>query len=149
MFSNICLFQSVSGVYVQEKTFMFMCMDHDGTVVLMDPDSLDQVEVSKDLFNKDSLYLRDEMKVKVQFYGDKPLSASVPKRVTCIVKEVISATTRSKKVVLDNGLAVENYEAMRQDVQAILKVPLHIVPGDAIVVSTEHDSYIERLVGLI
>ncbi|XP_022636712.1 uncharacterized protein LOC106780119 [Vigna radiata var. radiata] len=109
---------------------MFMCMDHDGTVVLMDPDSLDQVEVSKDLFNKDCLYLRDEMKVKVQFYGDKPLSASVPKRVTCIVKEVISATTRSKKVVLDNGLAVE--------------VPLHIVPGDAIVVSTEHDSYIER-----
>jgi len=39
-------------------------------------------------------WLADEMKVRVQFYDDKPLSASVPKRVTCIVKEVISATTR-------------------------------------------------------
>lgn len=34
------------------------------------------------------------MKVKVQFYDDKPLSASVPNRVTCIVKEEIAATPR-------------------------------------------------------
>ncbi|XP_068474564.1 uncharacterized protein [Phaseolus vulgaris] len=120
----------IERVYVQVKTFMFMCMDRDGTVVLMDPDTLDQMEVSKDLFNKDCLYLRDEMKVKVQFYDDKPLSASVPKRVSCIVKEVIAATPRNKKVVLDNGLTIE--------------VPPHIVPGDAIVVNTEDDSYIER-----
>ncbi|CAJ1847699.1 unnamed protein product [Sphenostylis stenocarpa] len=84
----------IERVYVQEKTFMFMCMDSDGTVVLMDPDTLDQIEVSKDLFNKDFVYLRDKMKVKVQFYDDKPLSASVPKRVTCIVKEAIAATPR-------------------------------------------------------
>ena len=34
------------------------------------------------------------MKVKVQFYDDKPLSASVPKRVTRKVKEEIAATPR-------------------------------------------------------
>jgi len=39
-------------------------------------------------------WLADDMKVKVQFYDDKPLSASVPKRVSCIVKEVIAATPR-------------------------------------------------------
>lgn len=39
-------------------------------------------------------WLTDEMKVKVQFYDDKPLSASVPKRVTCTVKEGIAATPR-------------------------------------------------------
>ncbi|KAK7379666.1 hypothetical protein VNO80_05130 [Phaseolus coccineus] len=48
----------IDRVYVQVKTFMFMCMDRDGTVVLMDPDTLDQMEVSKDLFNNDGLYLR-------------------------------------------------------------------------------------------
>lgn len=122
--------EDIERVYVQERTFMFMCMDRDGTVVLMDPDTLDQIEVSKDLFNKDCLYLRDEMKVKVQFYDDKPLSASVPKRVTCIVKEAIAATPRNKKVALDNGLTIE--------------VPPHIVAGDAIIVNTEDDSYIER-----
>ncbi|XP_057429113.1 uncharacterized protein LOC130722408 [Lotus japonicus] len=122
--------EDIERVYAQEKTFMFMCMDHDGTVVLMDPDTLDQVEVSKDLFGKNSLYLQDGMKVKVQLYDEKPLSASVPKRVTRTVKEEIAATPRNKKVVLDNGLTVE--------------VPPHIVAGDAIVVNTEEDSYIER-----
>ncbi|XP_027335638.1 uncharacterized protein LOC113849725 isoform X2 [Abrus precatorius] len=122
--------EDIERVFVRERTFMFMCMDHDGTVVLMDPDTLDQMEVSKDLFGKNCLYLQDEMKVKVQFYDDKPLSASVPKRVTCNVKEGIAATPRNKKVVLDNGLSVE--------------VPPHIVAGDAIVVNTEDDSYIER-----
>lgn len=36
------------------------------------------------------------MKVKVQFYDDKPLSASVPKRVTCTVKDriAVAATPR-------------------------------------------------------
>ncbi|KAF7836949.1 Elongation factor P [Senna tora] len=86
--------EDVERVYVQEKNFMYMCMDHDGTVVLMDPDTLDQVELSRDLFGKNAVYLRDEMKVKVQFYDDKPLSASVPKRVTCTIKEEIAATPR-------------------------------------------------------
>ncbi|KAL9332861.1 hypothetical protein ACSQ67_002471 [Phaseolus vulgaris] len=226
----------IERVYVQVKTFMFMCMDRDGTVVLMDPDTLDQMEVSKDLFNKDCLYLRespfftplmppvlpifpplsplpdsfsravsllglhfqssclsvnyhfvawlaDEMKVKVQFYDDKPLSASVPKRVSCIVKEVIAATPRNKKVVLDNGLTIEmglpsdaswkdwislntayHLEQKKNGIKSLfnacntkclfclinyLQVPPHIVPGDAIVVNTEDDSYIERLVGVI
>ncbi|XP_027335639.1 uncharacterized protein LOC113849725 isoform X3 [Abrus precatorius] len=104
--------EDIERVFVRERTFMFMCMDHDGTVVLMDPDTLDQMEVSKDLFGKNCLYLQ------------------VPKRVTCNVKEGIAATPRNKKVVLDNGLSVE--------------VPPHIVAGDAIVVNTEDDSYIER-----
>ncbi|KAI9075803.1 hypothetical protein K1719_042289 [Acacia pycnantha] len=125
--------EDVERVYVQEKNFMYMCMDHDGTVVLMDPDTLDQVELSRDLFGKNAAYLRDEMKVKVQFYDDKPLSASVPKRVTCTVKEEIAATPRNKKVALDNGIIVE--------------VPPHIVVGDAIVVNTEDDYYMERAKG--
>ncbi|CAL0333087.1 unnamed protein product [Lupinus luteus] len=123
--------EDIERVYVQEKSFMYMCTDQDGTVVLMDSTTFDQIEVSLDLFGKNSSYLQDGMKVKVQFYDDKPFSASVPKRVTCIVKKEIAATPRNKKVVLENGgLTVE--------------VPPHIVAGDAIVVSTENDSYLER-----
>lgn len=116
--------------YIQEKNFMYMCTDQDGTVVLMDTDTLDQIEVSKELFGKNCLYIQDEMKVKVQFYDDKPISATVPKRVICTVKEVIAATPRNKKVTLDNGPTIE--------------VPPHIVAGDAILVNTEDDCYIER-----
>ncbi|KAK2443120.1 elongation factor P (EF-P) family protein [Trifolium repens] len=121
--------EDVEKAYLQEKNFMYMCTDQDGTVVLMDTDTLDQIEVSKDLFGKNGSYIRDEMKVKVQFYEDKPLSASVPKRVICTVKEVIAATPRNKKVILDHGPTIE--------------VPPHIVAGDAILVNTEDDCYIE------
>lgn len=50
------------------------------------------------------------MKVKVQFYDDKPLSASVPKRVTCTVKEEIAATPRymSLSVKMKSNFALEN-----------------------------------------
>ncbi|XP_020973171.1 uncharacterized protein LOC107625199 isoform X1 [Arachis ipaensis] len=133
---------NIERAFVNEKTFMYMCMDHDGTVVLMDPNTFDQIEVSRDLFGKNASYLQvivvfgqssgsnGEMKVKVQFFDEKPLSASVPKRVTCTVKEGIAATPRNKKVVLENGIIVE--------------VPPHIVAGDAIVINTEDDSYLER-----
>ncbi|MED6146647.1 hypothetical protein PIB30_036437 [Stylosanthes scabra] len=89
-----------------------------------------KIELSRDLFAKNASYLQPEMNVKVQLFEEKPLSASVPKRVTCTVKECIAATPRNKKVVLENGIIVE--------------VPPHIVPGDAIVVNTEEDSYLER-----
>ncbi|KAK7280819.1 hypothetical protein RIF29_08329 [Crotalaria pallida] len=121
--------EDIERVHVREKTLMYMCTDPDGTVVLMDPESFDQIEIPAHLFGKNSSYLQDQMKVKLQFYDAKPFSASVPKRVTCTVKEGIAATPRNRKVVLDNGLTVE--------------VPPHIVAGDAIVVNTEDDSYIE------
>ncbi|MED6137524.1 hypothetical protein PIB30_065738 [Stylosanthes scabra] len=122
--------ETIERAYVAEKTFIFMCMDRDGTVVLMDPNTFDQIEVSRDLFGKNASYLQPEMNVKVQLFEDKPLSASLPKRVTCTVKECIAATPRNKKVLLENAIIVE--------------VPPHIVPGDAIVVNPEEDSYIER-----
>ena len=121
---------NIEKIYVQEKSFMYMCTDQDGTVVLMDTDTLDQIEISKDLFGKNASYIQDGMTVKVQFYDDKPLSASVPKRVICTVKEVIAATPRNKKVILENG--------------PIIEVPTHIVAGDAILVNTQDDIYLER-----
>uniref|UniRef100_A0A2N9HVH9 Elongation factor P C-terminal domain-containing protein n=1 Tax=Fagus sylvatica TaxID=28930 RepID=A0A2N9HVH9_FAGSY len=78
-----------------------------------------------------------EMRVTIRLYDDIPLSASVPKRVTCIVKEAhdpmkgIPTPPKDKKVVLENGL--------------ILEVPLFVVAGDAVVINTETDSYCDKL----
>uniref|UniRef100_A0A7N2KLE3 Elongation factor P n=1 Tax=Quercus lobata TaxID=97700 RepID=A0A7N2KLE3_QUELO len=128
--------ESVERVFVQEKTYMYMCTDRNGTIVLMDVKTFDQLEVSQELFGKDAKYLQGEMRVIVRLYDDIPLSASVPKRVTCIVKEAqdpmkgVPAPPKDKKVVLENGLTVE--------------VPMFVVAGDAVVINTETDSYVER-----
>ncbi|XP_042954977.1 elongation factor P isoform X3 [Carya illinoinensis] len=97
---RLATYESVEKVYVQQKTYMYMCTDRSGAIVLMDVETFDQLEVSQELFGKDAKYLKGDMRVTVRLYDGIPFSASVPKHVTCIVKEAqppmmgITATPR-------------------------------------------------------
>ncbi|CAL5354269.1 unnamed protein product [Camellia sinensis] len=77
-------------------------------------------------------------------YDERPMSASVPQRVTCKVVEAqvpmkgIAATPHYKKVLLDNGLTVQ------KEFQGLTSVPAHVLAGDQIVVNTSDNSYITR-----
>lgn len=128
--------EQIDKVFVESKTYVYMCTDRDGIVVLIDPDTLDQLDVPEDLFGKKAKYLQEEMKVTVELYNDKPLSVKVPKHVTCVVKEAqnpVRGTAQAPKeilAVMENGFTV--------------KVPPHIVEGEAVVVDTDDDSYVKR-----
>ncbi|XP_004295013.1 PREDICTED: uncharacterized protein LOC101311259 [Fragaria vesca subsp. vesca] len=128
--------ETVDRVFVTSKSYVYMCTDRDGKVLLMDPETLDQLEVNEDVFGKNAKYLQEEMKVKVELFNGTPLSASVPKHVTCTIKEAqppikgIAATPKDKIATTQNGF--------------IVKVPAHIVAGDSVVIDTEDDSYVRR-----
>ncbi|PON46143.1 Translation elongation factor [Parasponia andersonii] len=128
--------ETVERVFVEAKPYVYMCTDRDGKILLMDPDTLDQLEVNEDLFGKNAKYLQDDMRVKVEVYNGIPLSATVPKHVTCTVKEAqppvkgIGVTPREKIAVLQNGLSI--------------KVPPHVLAGEAVVIDTTDDSYVRR-----
>ncbi|PIN06433.1 hypothetical protein CDL12_21018 [Handroanthus impetiginosus] len=101
----------------------------------MEPDTYSQLEVPRHLFGESLVYLQDDMKVTVQLYDERPMSVSIPNRVTCTVAEAAQALKGSgptpyKKVLLDNGLTVQ--------------VPAHIFAGDKIIVSTSDNSYVGR-----
>uniref|UniRef100_A0A7N0UD93 Elongation factor P n=1 Tax=Kalanchoe fedtschenkoi TaxID=63787 RepID=A0A7N0UD93_KALFE len=127
--------EALEGIFVEEKRMTCLYTEND-VVYLMDPKDFEQIEVSKELFGKNAGYLKDEMSVNVQFYDGKPMSASVPKQVTCTVVQAqdpakgLTATPQYKKVLLDNGLTMQ--------------VPEFIVTGDRIVISTTHDEYLTR-----
>ncbi|CAN6476724.1 unnamed protein product [Victoria cruziana] len=80
--------------------------------------------------------VENNMTVTLQFYDGKPMSASIPQRVTCTVVEAQpvakgqTASPQYKRVGLDNGLTV--------------LVPAFIKTGDLIVVNTTDDSYMTR-----
>ncbi|KAL5980801.1 hypothetical protein ACLOJK_028711 [Asimina triloba] len=78
--------ESIERVFVQEKSYTYLYTEGD-TIVIMEPDTFEQMEVDKDLFGKAAAYLKDNMKVTLQTYDGKPMSASVPSRVTCAVAE--------------------------------------------------------------
>ncbi|XP_020586534.1 uncharacterized protein LOC110028854 isoform X2 [Phalaenopsis equestris] len=71
-------------VLVEDKSLTVLYQDGE-SVTLMDPSTFEQLEVPKDLFGKNSSYLKEEMDVVVQFYDGKPTSGSVPQRLTCTV----------------------------------------------------------------
>lgn len=105
-------------------------------MALMEPKTFEQLEVSKELFGKAAAYLKDEMKVSLQYFDGRPLSGSVPPRVTCTVVEAqpntkgLTSQPQYKRVVLDNGLTV--------------LAPPFIEVGENIVISTVDDSYMTR-----
>ncbi|XP_038726221.1 elongation factor P isoform X2 [Tripterygium wilfordii] len=104
--------EAVERVFVEEKSFTCLYTESE-TAFLIEPDTFDQLEVPLDLFGKAASYLKGDMKVRLLLYDDRPLSGSIPKHVTCTVKETqphvkgISATPRYKKALLDNGLTVQ------------------------------------------
>ncbi|KAH7560373.1 hypothetical protein JRO89_XS10G0006900 [Xanthoceras sorbifolium] len=127
--------EAVERVFVQEKSFTLLYTENE-VAYLIESDTFEQVEVPLDLFGKAAAYLKDEMKVKLQLFDGKPLSASIPKRATCTIKEVHAnvkgqtVTPRYTKALLDNGLTI--------------LVPSYLESGEEIFVNTEDDSYIGR-----
>ncbi|XP_075095810.1 uncharacterized protein LOC107788318 isoform X1 [Nicotiana tabacum] len=128
--------EPVERVFVAEKSFTYLYTDDEtGNIVLMEPETYEQLDVPKHLFGESHVYLQDDMKVSVQMYDGRAMSASIPTRVTCTVAESeipmrASATPQYKKVLLDNGLTVQ--------------VPKHILEGDKIIVNTTDNSYMSR-----
>ncbi|CAM0877046.1 unnamed protein product [Alopecurus aequalis] len=127
--------EALERVFVEEKSFSYLYQEGDN-VILMEPNTFEQLEVSKELFGKAAAYLKDEMKVSLQYFDGRPLSGSVPPRVTCTVVEAqpntkgLTAQPQYKRVVLDNGLTV--------------LAPPFIEVGENIIISTVDDSYMTR-----
>ncbi|KAI3826569.1 hypothetical protein L1987_00617 [Smallanthus sonchifolius] len=129
--------ETVEKIFVEAKSYTYLYTDEEtDTVVLMEPNTFVQLDVPKHLFGNSLAYLKDDITVSVELFNDRPMSASVPKRVTCTVVEAqvpmkgMGATPHTKKVLLENGLRVE--------------VPPHVVTGDKILIDTTDDSYISR-----
>ncbi|XP_027072767.1 uncharacterized protein [Coffea arabica] len=127
--------ESIEKVYVEEKSFSYL-YNEDDIVVLMEPETYAQINVPKHLFGESLPYLQDDMKVKLQLYDEKPMSVSIPPKVTCTVAEAqvpikgSTATPQYKKVKLDNGLTVQ--------------VPSYVLAGEKIIISTADNSFISR-----
>ncbi|XWS16657.1 hypothetical protein CRYUN_Cryun34aG0109900 [Craigia yunnanensis] len=91
--------EPVERVFVEEKSFTCLYTEKNAAF-LIEPGTFDQLQVPLDLFGKSAAYLKDEMKVTLLLYDGRPLTASVPKRVTCTIKETrppmkgVSATPR-------------------------------------------------------
>jgi elongation factor P len=125
----------VEKATVEERNFTYLYEDGDG-FHFMNPETYDQVQVSKDIVGGSAAYLQENMVVKLSLHDMNPISVALPQRATLEVVETEpvtkgqTASSSYKPAVLSNGVRTA--------------VPPHIGIGTRIVVMTEDGSYVER-----
>jgi elongation factor P len=125
----------VEKATIEERNFTFLYEDGDG-FHFMNPETYDQVQVSKDVIGDAASYLQESMTVKLSTHDVNVVSIALPQRVTLEVVETEpvtkgqTASSSYKPAVLSNGIRTT--------------VPPHIAVGTRIVVMTEDGSYSER-----
>jgi elongation factor P len=125
----------VEKATVEERNFTYLYEDGDG-FHFMNPETYDQVQVSKDIVGGASAYLQENMVVKLSLHEMNTIAVQLPQRATLEVVETEpvtkgqTASSSYKPAVLSNGVRTA--------------VPPHITTGTRIVVMTEDGSYVER-----
>ena len=125
----------VEKATIEERNFTFLYEDSEG-YHFMNPETYDQVQVSKDVIGDAAAYLQESMTVKLSTHDVNVVSIALPQRVTLEVVETEpvtkgqTASSSYKPAILSNGVRTT--------------VPPHIAVGTRIVVMTEDGSYSER-----
>jgi elongation factor P len=125
----------VERVRLEQKDQQFL-YETDGTLVFMDTETFDQVELPAEILGERRPFLQDGMMVKIEYYDTEALNATLPQKVVCTIVEtepVVKGQTAAnsfKPAVLDNGVRV--------------MVPPFVGEGEDIVVNTETMDYAER-----
>jgi elongation factor P len=127
--------EMVETVDVDTVELQYLYSDGD-TYYFMNPQTYDQFEVEKPLFEGKEKYLLPEMKMFVSFYEGKPIGVRFPLKVTVKVTEASDAVAGNtvnspkKTVTIETGVEV--------------MVPLFIKQGETIIIDTATDEYVSR-----
>jgi len=125
----------VERVRLEQKDQQFL-YETDGTLVFMDTETYEQIELPAEILGERRPFLQDGMTIQVEYYEAEALNATLPQKVVCRVVEtepVVKGQTAAnsfKPALLDNGVKV--------------MVPPFVGQDEDIVVNTETMDYAER-----
>jgi elongation factor P len=120
---------------LEQRDMQFLYKDGDG-FCFMDTTSYEQIQISAEALGDAVNYLKPEMTVEVEFYGEEPLGVELPATVDLAVTETTpgikgaTASAQVKPATLETGLVVQ--------------VPPFVNEGDLVRVSTETGEYLSR-----
>jgi elongation factor P len=125
----------VEKAYLDTKRMTYLYEETAGHV-FMDPETGQQVIISRDLLEDVLPYLAYNAEVEVEFHEDNPITVELPPRVELEVTDTEpavkgdTATSVTKPAEVETGLTV--------------KVPGHITEGDTIQVDTRTGEFLGR-----
>ena len=127
---------NVERVRLDTKEFQYLYAEGE-SLVFMDKDNFDQIELPADLLGDAAAFLQDGMEVSLEMWEDRPISVQLPDQVEATIVEadaVVKGQTASssfKPALLDNGVRV--------------MVPPHIGSGTRIVVDVYERTYVGKV----
>ncbi|HVA36142.1 MAG TPA: elongation factor P [Candidatus Dormibacteraeota bacterium] len=128
--------EKVERATVDNREMQMLYNDADG-YHFMDLESYENVTLQRDLIGDAADFLKDGMKIQVQFHDNVAIGADLPAHVELEVKETEpgfkgdTATGATKPAFLETG--------------ATVNVPLFVNPGDVIRIDTRDRRYIGRV----
>jgi elongation factor P len=102
----------------------------------MNPDTYEQVVVTRDVIGDQVVYLQEGMACMLSLHDGVPIAIELPQRVTLEITETEpvtkgqTASSSYKPAMLTNGVRT--------------MVPPHVTAGTRVVIMTEDGSYVER-----
>ena len=127
---------TIERVRLETKEYQFLYGEGD-TLVFMDGDTYEQINLPSDLLGDARPFLEDGMQVTLEMWEDRPISVALPEQVEANIVEadaVVKGQTASssfKPAVLENGVRV--------------MVPPHIASGTRIVVDVYSREYVGKV----
>jgi elongation factor P len=126
---------SVERATLDERQMQYLY--HEGDEYhFMDTSSYEQVQISSEALGDSVNYLKAEMTIQVEFYGEEPVGIELPQTVDLKVTDTVpgikgaTASAQVKPATLETGLVVQ--------------VPPFVNEGDLIRVNTETGEYLSR-----
>ncbi len=127
---------ALEKAFVEEVKHTYLFDDGDAGFVFMNPNSYEQVHVSRDTLGDQAAFLAENMDVHLLMHDGIPLSIELPPRVTLEIVET--------EPVVKGQTASSSYKPAKLSNGTRTMVPPHIEAGTRVVVSTEDGSYQER-----
>jgi elongation factor P len=127
--------ERVERARLEQKDFQFLYRQGD-SLVFMNTDSYEQIELHEDFVGERAAFLQDGMTVTLEMHDERPIGIKLPDQVTLAVVEadpVVKGQTAAssyKPAKLENGLRV--------------MVPPFITAGEKVVVDTNEVAYVRR-----
>ena len=125
----------VERAYLDEKDYNYLYEDDMG-FNFMQPETFDQILVSKDVLGEQGQWLVEGMTCAVSLFEGNPIAVELPQRVTF---EIVEADP-----VVKGQTASSSFKPAKLSNGARVMVPPHIGTGTRVVVMTADGSYVER-----
>ncbi|GAB6967606.1 elongation factor P [Komagataeibacter kakiaceti JCM 25156] len=126
---------TVERLMTEEKEYTYSYMDGDN-IVLMDPETFEQLLLPLELLGDQAPFLQDNMTLVLNLVEGDPVGVVLPPQVTL---EVVEADP-----VVKGQTASSSYKPARLSNGVKTMVPPFIEAGERIVVRTEDSTYVER-----